>query len=114
MTMYVNGHIHEELYDQHSIPDDRDLAGEIVRKYFGIGSEHSQRAKIVSNKTQIDARRQRLAGIAYDRYQAALDRFQKEESTYELNKTAARASLLFFGKITSRALQSTSIPKESQ
>ena len=88
MTMYVNGHIHEELYDQHSITDDRDLAGEIVGKYFvGIGSEHRQRAKIVSNKTQIDARRQRLAGIAYDRNQAALDKFQKEESTYELNKT---------------------------
>ena len=54
----MNGLVEEASYNKEKIDHDRDRAGNIITRDFGISRENCQRAKILSCETQRQARKQ--------------------------------------------------------
>ncbi len=84
--MSSTGHISEGLYDRHMIPVDRDSGGNMVEKYFGVKSEHRQRAKVLSNPDQMADRTRLLKEAMKKRYESAKELYDKQVRVYEINE----------------------------
>ena len=84
--MFSNGIISEKVFDSLNIPTDRKLDGSVEDRSMSISRENRQRAKILSSKNQIIARRKLVHEKRMAEYNKQLKLYQNENDLYEMNK----------------------------
>ena len=85
--MYTTGIVSEESFNLYSIPEDRNLEGEIVPKNHGISQENRQRAKILSSPSQIEERRKLVYEKRKTSYKKQKQLYDTESDEYDRNRS---------------------------
>ena len=83
--VYLNGRIEEEKFDKEGVVRDYDKSGKYVSRDFGISKENCQRAKILSCKTQRQARLDLIESIKLIAIQKQTSMYETEDKRYRCN-----------------------------
>lgn len=85
-VFYENGHLTDNVMEQHGLPLDVDREGNIVRRDATISGESFQRAKCITHKVQCRLRKELLdAAAAKAREKIAKDQLEQRQR-YQLNR----------------------------
>ena len=93
---YMNGIVIESTFDALNVPKDRNTTGDVVDRDVGIRQENRQRAKHLTNNSQIRERLKVLHEIKLSRFHKIQSLYNAEQKRYEENQACERKIVLLY------------------